>query len=77
MKIKTSVAISDFLLVQLDELVKTYHKNRSALFEEALSLYLAQIKREKRNQTDLKIINKKHARLNQEAEDVLSYQVEI
>jgi metal-responsive CopG/Arc/MetJ family transcriptional regulator len=51
--------------------------NRSALIEVALRAYLAQKAKESREDKDLKILNKNSERLNREAEDVLSYQVEL
>ena len=73
MKVKTSITISDDILHEIDENLERY-KNRSAFIEAAVKYYLISRIRNVRNENDLKILNKKSGVLNQEAEDVLSYQ---
>ncbi len=76
MKVKTSITISEELLRTIDQnLGKS--KNRSAFIEHALRDYLRKRTKTIRNQKDLDILNRNSKRLNREAEDVLSYQVEI
>lgn len=76
MKIKTSVTLSEDVLRDLDRLVDK-HRDRSELIEVALREYLARRAKEIRDAKDLDIINKNAVELNREAEDVLSYQVDL
>ncbi len=76
MKIKTSVILSEDVLRDLDRLVDQ-HRDRSELIEVALREYLAGRAKEIRDAKDLDIINKNAEELNREAEDVLSYQVDL
>ncbi len=72
MKIKTSLSLSEDLISRIDEL--SGRKNRSDYIEKALLEYLERQMQKERDRKDLDIINKKAKKLNQEAEDVLSYQ---
>jgi metal-responsive CopG/Arc/MetJ family transcriptional regulator len=72
MKIKTSLSLSEELITRIDEL--SGRKNRSEFVEKALLDYLERQMRKERDMKDLAIINKKAGKLNEEAEDVLSYQ---
>jgi metal-responsive CopG/Arc/MetJ family transcriptional regulator len=74
MKTKTSVTLSNEILVQLNEITSV--RNRSNFVEKALWRYIELLQREKRNQDDLNIINKASPSLNKEAEDVLLYQAD-
>jgi metal-responsive CopG/Arc/MetJ family transcriptional regulator len=74
MKVKTSVTLSDDLLKTIDE-QSGPQKNRSDFIEKALRNYIAQMIRDKQNARDFEIINRRADQLNQEAADVLSYQV--
>jgi metal-responsive CopG/Arc/MetJ family transcriptional regulator len=74
MKVKTSVTLSEDILKAIDEQAGT-QKNRSEFIEKALRAYIAQVIRAKQDARDLEIINRQADRLNEEAEDVLSYQV--
>jgi metal-responsive CopG/Arc/MetJ family transcriptional regulator len=76
MKIKTSITLSEDLLHAIDQILGK-SKNRSALIEYALRDYLKKRSKKIRDEKDLKIINKNLKRLNREAEDVLTYQVEL
>ena len=76
MKIKTSITLSEEVLRSIDSLL-VKHKNRSELIEKALRDYLERQAVKERDARDLEILNKKAARLNREAEDVLSYQVDL
>ena len=74
MKIKTSITLAEDLLKVIDE-QSGPHKNRSDFIEKAVRAYVAQVMRDRQNARDLDIINRQADRLNQEAEDVLTYQV--
>jgi metal-responsive CopG/Arc/MetJ family transcriptional regulator len=73
MKVKTSITLSRDVVEAVDELVEE-SGNRSEFIEAALRSYIAQKKRDEQNRRDLEIINRRHARLNREAEDVLAFQ---
>ena len=51
------------------------HKNRSEFIERAVRAYIAQMIRNEENARDLEILSRHADRLNQEAHDVLEYQV--
>ena len=74
MKIRTSITVDKALL---DRAVKLSHRNRnrSELMEAALRAYVARVARRKKEANDLEIINRRAIELNQEALDVLDYQV--
>jgi len=74
MKVKTSVTLSEDLLKTIDE-QSGPQTHRSEFIERALRTYLGQLIRDQRNTKDLEIINQQADRLNDEAADVLSYQV--
>jgi len=76
MKVKTSVTLSDELLARIDRREGQF-KNRSVFLEVAAKAFLAQLEREELNARDLEIINRHADRLNDEASDVLAYQVEL
>ena len=73
MKVKTSITLSRDVVEAIDELAEE-SGNRSEFIEAALRSYIAQKKRAEQNRRDLEIINRRHARLNREAEDVLTFQ---
>ena len=74
MKAKTSITVSDSLLKKIDKLPSK--PSRSAVIEEALQFYFASLKRRARDLKDLQILNANAGRLNAEALDVLSYQID-
>jgi metal-responsive CopG/Arc/MetJ family transcriptional regulator len=76
MKIKTSITLSEDLLKAIDEYVQEY-KNRSEFIEEAIRVFIKQLIRSQQDSRDLEIINQRAKLLNQEAMDVLSYQVDV
>ena len=76
MKIKTSVTLSEDVLKSIDRHAKKYG-SRSGFVEAALLAFITQVAREERNAKDLRIINRRAKRLNKEAADVLTYQVEL
>lgn len=72
----TTIALPNDLVVELDNLVGNT-KSRSEFVEILLRKYLTQISSGKREANDLRILNKNSDYLNQEAEDVLAYQVSL
>jgi len=76
MKIKTSITLSEDLIIEMDKLMGR-SGNRSALVEQALRDYLAAKAQQIRDAKDLEILNRRAHKLNKEAQDVLSYQVEL
>jgi len=76
MKVKTSITLSDEVLERIDRRGGQF-KNRSVFLEVAAKAFLAQLEREELNARDLEIINRHADRLNDEASDVLAYQVEL
>ena len=74
MKVKTSITLSEDLLEAIDQRSAQF-KNRSDFIESAIRAFIAQMVREEQNAKDLAILNRQGERLNQEAIDVLSYQL--
>lgn len=79
MKIKTSITLSEGLVRDMDNLLKAPDtpKNRSAFLEAALRQYVALLRRRIRDSRDTEILDRKASKLNVEAKDVLSFQVEV
>ena len=73
MKVETTVALSEDLVAALDSRTQDA-QDRSAIVEAALRAYLARPRRGE-DAGDLEIINAHSAELNEEAADVLAYQV--
>jgi metal-responsive CopG/Arc/MetJ family transcriptional regulator len=76
MKVKTSITVDEELLKAVDLLSGKY-KNRSEFIEAAIQSYVAQVTRSEHNTKDLEVINHYADDLNQEALDVLAYQVSL
>jgi metal-responsive CopG/Arc/MetJ family transcriptional regulator len=76
MKVKTSVTLSKDIVALIDQHAEGENK-RSAFIELAVRTYLEMLKRKKRDDEDLKTLNRLSEKLNKEAEDVLAYQVEL
>jgi metal-responsive CopG/Arc/MetJ family transcriptional regulator len=74
MKVKTSITLSEDLLESIDKWSGRF-KNRSDFIEAAVRTYIALTIREETNARDLAILNREADRLNEEAADVLAYQV--
>ncbi|MBM3128719.1 MAG: ribbon-helix-helix protein, CopG family [Chloroflexi bacterium] len=74
MKTKTSITLSEDVIKAMDKLTGQ-RKNRSEFIELAVRTYIAQLIRQQRNARDLELINQRAERLNEEARDVLTYQV--
>jgi metal-responsive CopG/Arc/MetJ family transcriptional regulator len=73
MKTKTSITLSEDILTVVDQ--RATGKSRSEFIETALWAYIAQMARNERNARDLDILDRNADRLNEEAADVLTYQV--
>jgi metal-responsive CopG/Arc/MetJ family transcriptional regulator len=73
MKIDTTVCLSDDVVAALDARAHD-PEERSELVEAALRAYLLHC-RARDASRDLEIINARSAELNEEAQDVLSYQI--
>ncbi len=76
MKVKTSITLSKELLKAVDKL-SGRNKSRSEFIETALHVYIAHLIRNEQNARDLEIINRRAGDLNEEALDVLTYQVSL
>lgn len=74
MKSKTSITLSEEVFSALDKIVGK-NGNRSELIEKAIRQYLLRKDRALRDERDLEILNKNADLLNDEAADVLCYQV--
>jgi Arc/MetJ-type ribon-helix-helix transcriptional regulator len=76
MKVKTSVTLSEDLVEQMDHQLPAFG-TRSNLIEVAVRAFLADLVRQEREARDIEIIDRNADRLNREALDVLSFQVEL
>ena len=74
MKLKTSITISEDILAAIDKRSGPF-KNRSGFIEAAIRAYIERLLRAEQDARDLAIINRQADRLNQEAVDVLAYQI--
>lgn len=77
MKVKTSITLSEDLLKAIDERARQYKKNRSDFIEGAVWMFIGRLIRDEQNARDLEIIDRLADRLNQEAADVLAYQMPL
>jgi metal-responsive CopG/Arc/MetJ family transcriptional regulator len=75
MRVKTSVSLSSEILDQVGQYATG--GDRSVFIEKALWQYLDYLRRHERNQLDLERINSASSFLNEEARDVLDYQVPL
>jgi metal-responsive CopG/Arc/MetJ family transcriptional regulator len=76
MKVKTSINVERDLLETVDKLLGK-NKNRSAFIEAAIQSYIVKQTHAEGNARDLEMINESADILNQEALDVLDYQVAV
>jgi hypothetical protein len=76
MKVKTSITISEDNINLINNLLAP-DGNMSEFIEKAIVYYINYIKITKRDIHDYNILNNNAERLNIEAEDVLSYQIDI
>lgn len=74
MRVKTSINVEKDLLETIDKLSG---KNRSEFIEAAIQAFVAQHTREANDARELEMINESADILNQEALDVLDYQVAV
>jgi metal-responsive CopG/Arc/MetJ family transcriptional regulator len=77
MKVKTSITISEELLKVVDKRAKQYKKNRSDFIEAAVLAFIGRLIRDEQNARDLEILNRRAEYLNQEAAEVLAYQIPL
>lgn len=76
MKVKTSITLSEDIVKYIDVSAGNT-QTRSEFIENALRDFIAKQQQKERDLKDLSIINRRAEKLNKEAEDVLSYQVEL
>lgn len=76
MKVKTSITLSGEVLQAIDRHHSEF-KSRSEFLEVAARRYLSRLARTKAERRDLEIINRNAETLNEEAGDVLGYQVPL
>jgi metal-responsive CopG/Arc/MetJ family transcriptional regulator len=76
MRVKTSVTLPEELLRSLDR-VAGGQGNRSRLIEQAVRALLEARARADRDAKEIALINRNADRLNEEAADVLDYQVKL
>ncbi len=77
MKVETSISLSADIVNVIDQLSDQY-QSRSEWIEMALRSFIAQIATPvEKNLKDIEIINKNADRLNEEARDALTYQVDL
>jgi metal-responsive CopG/Arc/MetJ family transcriptional regulator len=77
MKVKTSITISEELLKVVHKRAKQYKKNRSDFIEAAVLAFIGRLIRDEQNARDLEILNRRAEYLNQEAAEVLAYQIPL
>ena len=73
MKVKTSITLSEELVEVLDEMTDE-DSNRSQMIERAVAEFIERQRRQLRDARDLEILNRSADELNQEIDDVLTYQ---
>jgi len=76
MKIKTSITLSGDVLEAIDHYDQDF-RSRSEFMEKAAREYLISLARKKSDERDLQIINTNADALNEEAADVLGWQVSL
>ena len=74
MKVKTSITLSREVLETIDRRSGS-SRSRSEFVEEAVRTYVAQLARREAEARDLEILNRRADSLDEEACDVLDYQV--
>jgi metal-responsive CopG/Arc/MetJ family transcriptional regulator len=76
MKTKTSVTLDGGLLHGIDQHATDY-RSRSEFIEAAVAYFINHLERQEAERRDLDILNRRADALNEEAEDVLAYQVAL
>jgi len=74
MKVKTSVTLSEKIVEELDGMTDE-GSNRSQMIERAVAEFIERERRQLRDVRDLEILNRSADDLNEEVDDILSYQV--
>jgi metal-responsive CopG/Arc/MetJ family transcriptional regulator len=78
MKIETTISLEPELLQKLDRLLESNgHSSLSELIEDLIRGFLAKADKPTYDLRELELINKNADRLNKEAEDVLTYQIDL
>jgi len=78
MKIETTISLEPELLQKLNRLLeRNGNSSLSELIENLVRGFLAKVEKPAYDLRELELINKNAERLNQEAEDVLSYQIDL
>jgi metal-responsive CopG/Arc/MetJ family transcriptional regulator len=76
MKTKTSVTLTGGLIRGIDHHASEYG-SRSQFIEAAVEHFILHLERQAADQKDLAILNRRADALNDEAQDVLAYQVPL
>ena len=76
MKVKTSITLSEDIVKRVNTVAET-GESRSEGIERMLREGFAELDKRERDRRELELINRNADKLNEEAEDVLSYQVEL
>ena len=76
MKMKTSVTLDGEVLQGIDDHASEY-RSRSEFIEAAVEFFIRHMERQQAEQRDLEILNRRADALNEEAGDVLAYQVAL
>ena len=76
MKTKTSVTLSGVLLRSIETHAAEF-RSRSEFVEAAVDHFIRHLERQEAERKDLDILNRRAKSLNEEAEDVLGYQVPL
>lgn len=78
MKIETTISLEPELLQKLNRLLEhNDHSSLSELIENLVRGFLAKAEKPAYDLRELELINRNAERLNQEVEDVLTYQIEL
>ena len=74
MKVKTSITLTEVVLVEVDRLSAARACSRSEVIETAIEAYLRQMAQAERDARDMEILNRAADRLNAEALEVIEFQ---
>lgn len=74
MKVKTSITLSEALLIAIDERAEKEDKNRSEYIENAVWAYLRQTVRDEQDARDREILAQRAGHINREAAEALAQQ---
>jgi len=77
-KIETTISLEPELLQKLNRMLESNgYSSLSELIENLVRGFLANVEKPAYDLRELELINKNAERLNQEAEDVLTYQIDL